>query len=135
MAGIYERLIMITQLRDNIFIADQAVTGKDLLDNGITVILVVAVDAKLSILEYGLQYFAVPLSGVNKTHVKDIACHIPKYMTQFGEKVCIISKTGKVRAAYVAARAICELEQTSIYEVFIELQEKIEGFDIGKAYL
>lgn len=126
---------MITQLRDNIFIADQAITGQELIDKGITVILVVAADAKLPILEYEFQSFIVPLSKVNKTHVKDIACHIPKYMTQFGEKVCIISKTGKIRAAYVAARAICELEQTSIYEVFIELQEKIEGFDIGRAYL
>jgi len=41
-----------------------------------------------------------------------------------------------VRAAFVAARAICEIETRSIYEIFTEMKEIMpKEFDIGNAYL
>jgi len=130
---------MLTELRENIYIGDKDVTVAELVEAGIT--MVEFVDATLPLREAvakeGIQHFVVSLYAdkVNRPHVKDIACHIPKYMAQHGEKVAIISSTGLVRAAFVAARAICEAENVGIYEIFAELQEKLPDFDIGKAYL
>jgi len=127
---------MLVKIRDNIFLGDEKVTPNQLKKAGITVILVVG-DASIKIQKTDAIMFAVELhkDKVNKPHVKDIACHIPKYMAQNGEIVAILSKTGMVRAAFVVARTICEIENKSIYDVFIELREVVKGFDIGKAYL
>lgn len=128
---------MLTSVRENILIGDQEVTAKDLLDNKVTMVLIVGGKPNLegldpSIVEYRLSLFT---DRINKPHVKDIACHIPKYMTQNGEVIAVLSETGLVRAAFVVCRAICELENRSIYEVMVELKGLIPEFDIGKAYL
>ena len=85
----------------------------------------------------GVIGMSVPLmiGAVNKPHVKDIACHIPKYMVEYGEKVLIISASPMKQAAFVACRAICEIEQKTIYEVMMELKKLWPDFDIGAAYL
>lgn len=130
---------MLIKIRENIFLGDEKVTEKELKENGITVVEVVTMDEAITIPTDDIQVFAVGLykDKINKPHVKDIACHIPKYMIQNGETVAVISKTGLVRAAFVVARAICELESKSIYEVLVEMKDKIKipNFDLGKAYL
>ncbi len=126
---------MIAQIRENIFVGDEKVTKEELKINGITIVEIVADDVTFSAYEATVFVIQLKDNAINKPHVKDIACHIPKYMAESGEKVLVISKTGMKRAAFVVARAICEMEQKSIYEVLVEMQGKIEGFDIGKAYL
>jgi hypothetical protein len=127
---------MLKKIRENLYLADENVTDAELKKEGITVLEYVAHDIAVTD-KPGFIVFKIGLYSnvVNRPHIKDIACHIPKYMVQNGEKVAIISKTGKCRAAFVMARTICELESKSIYEIFTELQSKIEDFDIGKAYL
>lgn len=127
---------MLTKIRENIFVGDKNVTEKEIKEAGVTVILIVAaIDCHVP---DGPELFSVILNTkkVIKPHIKDIACHIPKYMTQNGEIVAIIDETGMHQAAYVAGRAICELENKSIYDIFVEMKESLgEKFDIGKAYL
>jgi len=127
---------MLVKVRENIFVGDENVKADDLRKNGITVIEVVT-DEKISFEHADCQVFAVDLhtDQINKPHVKDIACHIPKFMVQNGEIVAIISKNGLIRAPFVAARAICELENKTIYDILMEFPKLIKGFDIGKAYL
>lgn len=127
---------MLTKIRENIYIADGKTTAADFSASGVTVVHIV--DGNVSLPEaVDLIYFRSNLSlgQINKPHIKDIACHIPKYMTQNGEVVAIVDETGKKQAAYVAARAICELEQKSIYEVLLEMQKLLPDFDINGAYL
>ena len=50
------------------------------------------------------------------------------------ETVLIQSVTGLQRAAYVACRVICEIENKTIYEIMAELTELVEGFEINKSY-
>jgi len=135
---------MLKKVRDNIFIGDRKVTPAKLKEAGVTVIeFVYAPSAKLlsDIEEAGFVHFVVRLylpeeKKNNKPHVKDIACHIPKHMISMGETVAIIGRTGLVRAAFVATRAICEIETRSIYEVFTEIKEVLpDKFNIGRAYL
>lgn len=130
---------MLTKIRENIYIGDKDTTVADLEKEGITVVEFVAPTLPLIkvVAKKGIQHFVVSLhkDQVNRPHLKDIACHIPKYMAQHGEKIAVISSTGLVRAAFVVARAVCEMENIGIYEVFEELQDKLEGFDVGKAYL
>lgn len=128
---------MLTKIRENLFIGDAKVTAKDLKRHGVTVVEIVSegllpieVHDEIILFQVGL-----PTNKINKPYVKDIACHIPKYMIQNREIVAVVSKTGLVKAAYVAARAVCEMENKSIYEVFTELKELMPKFDIGKAYL
>ena len=127
---------MLVKVRENIFIGDEKVKAEDLKKNGVTVIELVT-DEKIAFEHGDCTLFAVELhkDKVNKPHIKDIACHIPKYMVQNGEIVAIISKNGLVRAPFVAARAICEIENKTIYDILMEFQKLIKGFDIGKAYL
>lgn len=127
---------MLTKLRDNIFIGDNQTTPDQLKELGVTIVLLTDGEASFMIVP-DFTYFEVDLrlDRVNKPHVKDIACHIPKYMTQNGETVAILDKTGLKQAAYVACRAVCELESKSIYEVFVELQKLVPEFDINGAYL
>ena len=134
---------MIVKIREGIFLCDKDVTLEEIKKNAITVVEFVA-PAPVAWLDQvdkmEIEYFSVflnhPKEGkINKPHIKDIACHIPKYMSQNGEIVAIIGETGLVRGAYVVARAICEIENRPIYEVFMEMQKLIKGFDIGKAYL
>lgn len=128
---------MLYKVRENIFLGDERVSAKELKENAITVILVVSDTVELNTGDQLPVLFHVSLfpDKINKPHVKDIACHIPKYMTENGETIAVIDKTATQQAAYIVARAICELEQKSIYEVFVELKEILPKFDIGKAYL
>lgn len=127
---------MLTKFRDNLYIGDANITAAELKKAGITVILVCTSEAIT--FNYGdALVFSVELftDRINKPHVKDIACHIPKYMMQNGEIVAVVSKTGLIRASFVACRAVCELESRSIYEVMVELKGLMPDFEIGKAYL
>lgn len=129
---------MIVQLRKNIFLGDENAytTLQELKDKGITTVLVVSNEMSLmpedasgvSVYKMGL------IDGPNYGYVKDLACHIPKYLTQNGQTILIQSKTGLRRGAFVAARAICELENKSIYEVFLQIQEMIPAIDLTKVY-
>ena len=127
---------MLVKLRDNLYLGDKNITADELKKAGVTIILACAREAM--VLDCGdALVFTVGLFNdkINKPHVKDIACHIPKYMMQNGETVAVISKTGLVRAAFVASRALCELENKSIYEVLLEVKQLLPSFDIGKAYI
>ena len=128
---------MLTKVRENIYLGDEKVLTKELEEAKVTVLLVVGGDPDLRKVKPEIVGFYVDLftDRINKPHVKDIACHIPKYMVQSGEVVAVISKTGLQRAAFVVCRAICELENRSIYEVMVELKGIIPEFDPGKAYL
>ena len=128
---------MLTKIRENIFLGDEKITAKDIKENAITMVLVVAETINLSLGEKMPTMFYVNLKTdeVNKPHVKDIACHTTKYMVQNGETIAVIDKTGMSQAAFVVSRAICELESKSIYDVLTEIKELIPNFDIGKAYL
>jgi len=129
---------MLVKIRENIFVGDAKVTDTELIKNGVNMILVVGGDIPKKLNgEYISFYVSLQTDKVNKPHVKDIACHIPKYMIQNGETIAIISENGLIRAPFVACRAICEIENKSIYDVFAEVEEKklIKGFDLGKAYL
>lgn len=128
---------MLTKFRDNLFIGDENATYDDLKAAGITAVVMVSNMPTMTVVDIDMAVFFITLhtDRINKPHVKDIACHIPKYMMQNGEVVAIISKTGLIRAAFVACRAVCELESRSIYEVMVELKGIIPEFDLGKAYL
>lgn len=128
---------MLTKFRDNLFIGDENATYEELKSAGITSVVMVSNVPLMNVIDETMAVFFVTLhdNKINKPHVKDIACHIPKYMMQNGEIVAVISKTGLVRAAFVACRTVCELESRSIYEVMVELKGIIPEFDLGKAYL
>lgn len=129
---------MLIKIRDNIYLGDSQTKIGELKKEKITVVEEAChEDLKLQF-PSDVVTFKIGLFNdqINKPYVKDIACHIPKYMIQNGEKVAVISKTGLIRAAFVVARAICELESKSIYDVLVEMQELMpKKFDIGKAYL
>ena len=127
---------MLINLRDNILLGDASITAKELKENKVTVLLILGgVPVKFGRAMVTTFVVELYVDRVNKPHIKDIACHIPKYMTQSGEVVAIVSKTGMVRAAFVAARAICEIEERSLYEVLIEMKKLIPKLEVGKAYL
>jgi hypothetical protein len=130
---------MLSKIRDNICLGDKEATEAELREAGVTVIEFVSKPtvAQLKIADKaGAEVFFVGLhtDKINRPHIKDIACHIPKYMTQSGEVIAIIGETGLMAAAYVVARAICELENKTVYEVFEEMKD-LPGFEISKAYL
>ena len=127
---------MLYEIRPNLFISDMEIDETELVEHGVTTVLVVANDVlcpadseKVKFLKIGLRS-----DRVNSPAIKDLACHIPKYLTQNGEKVAVLSKTGLERGAYVVCRVICELEAKTIYEVMQELKEKIPAYDITKSY-
>lgn len=135
---------MIKKIRDNLFLADFGVTLAKMRENNITVVGFVCLPPAKLLRELdraGIIYYVVKLhrpdSGkVNRPYVRDIACHIPKYMISSGETVCVVGETGLVRGAYTVARAVCEMETSSIYDVFLEIKEILgNNFDIGGAYL
>lgn len=126
------------QLRENLFLgdADAYKTLAELKVDKITSVVIVANDLPaVNEDESGVRVYKIGLlSGPNYTWVKDLSCHIPKYLMQNGEIVLIQSVTGKCRGAFVAARVICEMENTSIYERFLELQKLIPDLDLSKVY-
>lgn len=127
---------MLLKIRENIFLGDGNLTAKELKENAITMILVVDDQIKLGqVGDVDIHSVDLHTDKINKPYVKDIACHIPKYMTQNGEVVVVVDSTGSRQAAYVVARAICELESKSIYEVFMEIKNLMPDFEIGRAYL
>ena len=135
-ANILKGVHMLTKVRDNIYLSDGKTTAAQFVEAGVTVVHIVDADVSMP-QAVDLIYFETFLETekVNKPHVKDVICHIPKYMTQNGEVVAVVDKTGLKQATYVVARAICELEAKSIYEIFVELEPLLPGFDINKAYL
>lgn len=136
-ANISKGVHMLTKIREYLYIADKNVTSDELREVGVTVALMVAQNSRPEYLPDNCieTYIELSLDKVNKPHIKDVACHIPKYMSQNGETVVVIDQTGLKQATYVVARAICEMEGKSIYEVFTELQTLLVGFDINGAYL
>ena len=134
-----ERKIMLVKIRENIFLGDAKVKASEIKKNKIGVIVFVADEhIKIDKLSKEVETFSISLHSdtINKPYIKDIACHIPKYMTENGETVAVIGKTGMRGAAFVVARAICEIEAKAIYEILMEMVPMIgEGFKIGKAYL
>ncbi len=129
---------MIVKLRDNLYLGDKdAFTSlAQLKEMGIQAVVVVANDLPAATEdETGVRVHKLGLlDGPNYGHVKDLACHIPKYLLQNGETVLIQSVTGKRRGAFVCGRTICELEGKSIYEVFVEIQKLIPDLDLSKVY-
>lgn len=128
---------MIIKIRENIFLADAKVTNDELRELGVTMMLIVDPNVHLEYTPAEMILFRVDLDAVkiNRPHVKDIACHIPKYMTQNGEKIVVIDETGKHQAAFVVARAICELEDKSLFEIMTEMKVIYPELDLGKMYL
>ena len=130
---------MLVKLRENIWLGDKDAFANivDLKKDGITALVVVADEMNApSGAEAGIKVFKVGLiSGPNYGHIKDLACHIPKYLTQSGDIVLVQSVTGLTRGAFVASRAICELENKSIYEVFQEVKEIVPELNLSKVYL
>jgi len=130
---------MLVKLRDNIFLGDEKafIAVKELKSKEITALVVVADDMPAPAgAEFGVKVFKIGLiNGPNYGHIKDLACHIPKYLTQNGDIVLIQSKTGLTRGAFVAARTICELENKSVYEIFQEIKEVVPELNLSKVYL
>lgn len=129
---------MITQLRPNLYLGDKDAfkTLAELKAYGINSVVVVANDLVPAVEdESGVHVYKMGLvAGPNYTWMKDLACHIPKYLIQNGEVVLIQSVTGMHRGAFIAGRAICEAENKSIYEVFLEIKEKLPDLDLSKVY-
>ena len=130
---------MLVKLRDNIFLGDENAfkVMKELKAKEITALVVVADEMPAPAgAEFGVKVFKIGLvNGPNYGHIKDLACHIPKYLAQNGDIVLVQGKTGLTRGAFVAARAICELENKSIYEVFQEIKEVVPKLNLSKVYL
>src|SRR3990167_10304550 len=130
---------MLVKIRENIWLGDKMAYESlaDLKKVGITTLVIVADEMEAPAgSDVGIKVFKVGLlSGPNYGHVKDLACHVPKYMTENGEIVLVQSVTGLTRGAFVAARAVCELENKSIYEVFQEIKELVPELDLSKVYL
>lgn len=131
---------LLLEIRENIYLGnkDAYKSLDELREKGITAVVIVADDLELPPFEADSQIkvwkLGIRADRMNPPHVKDLAVHSPKYMTQNGEKVLIQSVTGLERGAYVICRLVCELEQTTIYEVMQELKEKLPEFDINKSY-
>lgn len=129
---------MIKRVRENIYWGDKNAfkTLSTLEKKRITSVVVVADDmvpadgsnSKIDVVKVG-----VSLTKLNKPHIKDLACHCPKYMAMQGETVLVQSVTGMRRAAYVIARMLCEMEQKTIYETLNELKEIAPELEIGLA--
>lgn len=127
---------MITEIRPNLYLGGAEVDSDLLRNYGITSVIIVADNLAALPDHDGVKYIKIGLrkDRMNSPAVKDLACHIPKYLTQNGEKVLVVSETGLERAAYVVCRVICETEAKNIYEVMQELKEKIPEYDITKSY-
>ena len=126
------------QLRPNLYIGDKDAFKSlaEIKADGINSVVIVANDLPMATEdETGVRVYKMALvPGPNYGWVKDLACHVPKYLMQNGEVVLIQSVTGMQRGAYIAARAICEMENKSIYDVFLEIQKLIPKLDLSKVY-
>jgi len=129
---------MKVQLRENLFLGDSEAykTLAELKEDKITSVIIVSNDMPTIMEdESGIRVYKIGLlAGPNYGWVKDLACHIPKYLMQNGEVVLIQSVTGMRRGAYIAARVLCEIENSSIYERFLEIQKLIPDIDLSKVY-
>ena len=131
---------MLKKLRENVYIGDAEAYKKykTLSDLDISSILVVADDLENDEIDANQEprVFKMGLrkDRMNPPHIKDLVCHTALQMANNGDIILIQSVTGLERAAFVACRVICELEQKSIYEVMLELKELIPEFDISKSY-
>jgi len=131
---------MIRKLRDNLYLGDKDAykTIDDLKDLGITSVVIVADDLLVPLTESNQnpRIIKIGLRGdrMNPPHIKDLACHIPKYMMQNGEIVLIQSMTGLQRGGYIACRTLCEFENKTLYEIMMELKRIEPAYDIGKSY-
>lgn len=131
---------MILKLRDNIFIGDKTALSEIGKENKekITSIINVAEELDLKAKEVdGYRYVKIGLSLTkpNPSYIKDLAAHAGKYQMQFGDIMLIIGMTGLRRAAFVACRIVCELEDKGIYEILQEVKELQKDFKMGEAYL
>lgn len=130
---------MFVQIRENMYLGDENAfkNVKELSKLGITALVVVAEEVVVPDgTDSGVKTFKIGLvSGPNFGYVKDLACHIPKYLSQSGEVVLIQSKNGLTRGAYTIARTICELEDKSIYEIFSEIKDKVPELELSKVYI
>lgn len=126
------------QLRPNLYLGDKDAFKvlAELKADGISSVIVVSNDLiPVAEDESGVRVHRLGLlDGPNYGWVKDLACHIPKYLMQNGEVVLIQSMTGMKRGAFVAARTICEMENKSIYDIFLEIKEKLPELDLSKVY-
>jgi hypothetical protein len=129
---------MFIKVRDNVFIGDGKHTSEELKEAGVNKIVSVAGADEVSLAgtdsEITVFYCPIRLDRKNPGHIKDLACHCPKFMVQNGDKVLVVCDTGRERSAYIVARMLCEIEGKSIYDILLEMQEKIDQFDLGKAY-
>ncbi len=128
---------MLLKLRENIYIGDKEAL-KEIKKDTVTSILNVAeeLDIKFRDTE-GYKYIKIGLSltKVNPSYIKDLAAHSGKYQMQFGEIMLIIGVTGLRRAAFIACRIVCEIEDKGIYEVLQEVKVMKPEFKMGEAYL
>lgn len=127
------------QLRPNLYLGDKDAFKSlaEIKADGINSVIIVANDLPMAIKEdeSGVHIYKLGMvDGPNYGWVKDLACHIPKYLMQNGEVVLIQSVTGLKRGAYIAARALCEMENKSIYDIFLEIKEKVPELDLSKVY-
>lgn len=131
---------MIRKIRDNLYLGDEQAykTVEELKELGITSVVVVADELPIifsnpnqdpRIVKIGLR-----ADRMNPPHIKDLACHIPKYMMQNGETVLIQSTTGLQRGAYIVCRTLCEFENKTLYEIMQELKRIEPSYDMGKSY-
>lgn len=131
---------MIRKIRDNLYLGDNQAykTVEELKELGITSVVIVAdelvipfnnINQDPRIVKIGLR-----ADRMNPPHIKDLACHIPKYMMQCGETVLIQSVTGLQRGAFIVCRALCEFENKTLYEIMQELKRIEPAYDMGKSY-
>ena len=128
---------MLTKVRENIYIGDDKAYKNmdDLVKEGITALVIVADEMSAPSGANKIKVFKVGLvDGPNYGFVKDLSCHIPKYLTENGEIVLIQGLTGLKRTVFVAARTICELENRSIHEIFNEIKELEPEVNLSKVY-
>ena len=131
---------MLIPIRPNVYLGDKDAfkSPAELVEKGIQRVIVVADD----LLPFDqpansdVQFYKIGLRSdrINAPHIKDLACHVPKYMVQNGESVLIQSVTGLQRGAYIVCRMLCELEGRTIYEIMNEIKELLPQFDINKSY-
>jgi len=128
---------MLLKLRENIYIGDKD-SLKEIEKGTITSILNVADDLDIKakeVAEYKYIKIGLSLSKVNPSYIKDLAAHSGKYQMQFGEVMLVIGVTGLRRAAFIACRIVCEIEDKGIYEILQEVKKEKPEFKMGEAYL
>ena len=68
----------------------------------------------------------------NPNWLKDLACHTVKYAMDNGERVLIVLDDDT--SFFVACRAVCELEEKNIFEIFNEIKQIMPGVDYSPIY-